>query len=523
MVGYFTRKARIIQFVFCPRCQSPLVPGAAFCSVCQTPLAAAGAAPIVVTLGREVDNTICIEADQVSRYHARVIVQGGVMTIEDLGSANGVTVNGRPVQSAAISLGDEIYLGSFRFNNAALAPYVQAPAAPLHVQPVPPVQPSYAHPPPSPGHGAPQPAAAVPAGRAAAQTIPPPASESELDRLGQILTEQQVRLFGLIGAYALGAMLFLPWAIVNDEVIFSWRLTEIPDSEGFTYLLVWMLLSAVVMAPLCHMKQLDTWICGLVGALLGVGGVVGLYVVSPVTEASLFRSSQAANPTEGIIAVAGFVIVAFGCVYRATNERSAMARVLLGLGILLMAVTFVVPHEVAGIRVVPITTLLEAIAEAADHSFFVTLLLVAFLLPFPMALASIAGLLPVAEDPGRMASEDPKTQIVRVLGVAFVAYYPFLGFLGSLGLWIEGELPIFAILFLGIIVGVQLGWTVFGTAVCAGHVASKIAGGARAGGPLTGSSDGPASRLERLDQLRSSGVLSEAEYQRKRADIISDL
>lgn len=88
-----------------------------------------GGGQAIVTIGREADNMIVLDAPQVSRYHARVSVSNGMMIIEDLGSANGVSVNGRPVNRAPFSLADSVSFGSYQVPIALLAPHV-SPAQP---------------------------------------------------------------------------------------------------------------------------------------------------------------------------------------------------------------------------------------------------------------------------------------------------------------------------------------------------------------------------------------------------------
>src|SRR5260370_40421126 len=51
----------------------------------------------VVNLGRQLTNDIIVEDKRVSRYHAQIKYQpNGQFTIFDLGSTNGITVNGTP-------------------------------------------------------------------------------------------------------------------------------------------------------------------------------------------------------------------------------------------------------------------------------------------------------------------------------------------------------------------------------------------------------------------------------------------
>src|SRR5690606_38656795 len=52
----------------------------------------------VVTLGRASDNSVSFpDDDNISRYHAEIEPRGDYYCVVDLGSSNGITVNGQPV------------------------------------------------------------------------------------------------------------------------------------------------------------------------------------------------------------------------------------------------------------------------------------------------------------------------------------------------------------------------------------------------------------------------------------------
>ena len=69
------------------------------------------------TLGRGTDADVRINDPGISRLHARVSVHGSrdpEVTIEDMGSTNGIVVDGRRVQSAPLREGSRIELGNTR-------------------------------------------------------------------------------------------------------------------------------------------------------------------------------------------------------------------------------------------------------------------------------------------------------------------------------------------------------------------------------------------------------------------------
>ena len=67
-----------------------------------------------LAIGRAVDNELQIEARYISRHHCQVITVGEVSTIEDLGSVNGLCVNGRTVKQHILQPDDEVMLGEHR-------------------------------------------------------------------------------------------------------------------------------------------------------------------------------------------------------------------------------------------------------------------------------------------------------------------------------------------------------------------------------------------------------------------------
>jgi predicted component of type VI protein secretion system len=64
------------------------------------------------SIGRDPGNHVVVNDPQVSRQHARITPQGGLLILEDLNSTNGTTVNGMRITGAhTLAHGDEIGLG----------------------------------------------------------------------------------------------------------------------------------------------------------------------------------------------------------------------------------------------------------------------------------------------------------------------------------------------------------------------------------------------------------------------------
>jgi DNA-binding winged helix-turn-helix (wHTH) protein len=81
-------------------------------------------------IGRDPRDTIVIHSPDVSRHHARLIVTGSTILLEDLGSKNGTYIGTRPVTAPVdVAPGDEILIGTIRLRLVqvdALAPTATA-------------------------------------------------------------------------------------------------------------------------------------------------------------------------------------------------------------------------------------------------------------------------------------------------------------------------------------------------------------------------------------------------------------
>jgi pSer/pThr/pTyr-binding forkhead associated (FHA) protein len=79
-----------------------------------------------VTIGRLPDNAMIIDNPAVSGHHARVLLEGQQVILEDLRSTNGTFVNGRPITRHVLQHGDEVLVGkhSIVFDQNAVEPPV---------------------------------------------------------------------------------------------------------------------------------------------------------------------------------------------------------------------------------------------------------------------------------------------------------------------------------------------------------------------------------------------------------------
>jgi pSer/pThr/pTyr-binding forkhead associated (FHA) protein len=69
--------------------------------------------PKPVVIGRTQDADIRLDNPLISRKHAMIFARAGKLAIEDLKSNNGTFVNGKKVEKAEVSMGDEVRLGPY--------------------------------------------------------------------------------------------------------------------------------------------------------------------------------------------------------------------------------------------------------------------------------------------------------------------------------------------------------------------------------------------------------------------------
>ncbi len=81
-----------------------------------------------MTIGRQSDCDIPIQAEEISRHHVRLQVTADGVMVEDLGSANGTWINDKRVHTGMLKPGEELRLDTVRF--LLLAPGVQPASAP---------------------------------------------------------------------------------------------------------------------------------------------------------------------------------------------------------------------------------------------------------------------------------------------------------------------------------------------------------------------------------------------------------
>src|SRR5713226_3247376 len=65
------------------------------------------------SLGRAADNKVVLEGSLISRHHGMLRREGETFVIADLGSHNGIFLNGKKVEEAPLKDRDEIRIGNY--------------------------------------------------------------------------------------------------------------------------------------------------------------------------------------------------------------------------------------------------------------------------------------------------------------------------------------------------------------------------------------------------------------------------
>jgi FHA domain len=111
----------------------PLTPGAAPIALLQRP---------VILIGRHPESDVRINLPQISRRHCCLALAYDRLVIRDLGSRNGVRVNGRLVDESPLSAGDEVAIAQviYRLEDQTAPSPAPPPAAVASPRPVPGVE-----------------------------------------------------------------------------------------------------------------------------------------------------------------------------------------------------------------------------------------------------------------------------------------------------------------------------------------------------------------------------------------------
>lgn len=87
----------------------------------------------VLLLGRQAECDVQLNSRKVSRRHCVIAQVNDYLVVRDLGSTNGIRINGQRVIEGRLSAGDELTVGNFRYQvqiEARSAPGVATPLPP---------------------------------------------------------------------------------------------------------------------------------------------------------------------------------------------------------------------------------------------------------------------------------------------------------------------------------------------------------------------------------------------------------
>ena len=73
----------------------------------------------ILLFGRHQECDVQLNSKKISRRHCCLAEANGRLVVRDLGSTNGVKINGAKVQEGQLNPGDELSLGNFRYKVCA--------------------------------------------------------------------------------------------------------------------------------------------------------------------------------------------------------------------------------------------------------------------------------------------------------------------------------------------------------------------------------------------------------------------
>ena len=76
----------------------------------------------ILLFGRHEECDVQLNSKKVSRRHCCVALVEGALLVRDLGSTNGIKINGVEVREGKLRAGDELVVGNFRYQVAGDVP-----------------------------------------------------------------------------------------------------------------------------------------------------------------------------------------------------------------------------------------------------------------------------------------------------------------------------------------------------------------------------------------------------------------
>ncbi|QVL30133.1 FHA domain-containing protein [Telmatocola sphagniphila] len=69
----------------------------------------------ILLFGRHPECDVLLNSKKISRKHCCIAVVGDGLIVRDLGSTNGVKINGQKVTEGVLKIGDELMIGTFNY------------------------------------------------------------------------------------------------------------------------------------------------------------------------------------------------------------------------------------------------------------------------------------------------------------------------------------------------------------------------------------------------------------------------
>ncbi len=194
---------------------------------------------------------------------------------------------------------------------------------------------------------------------------------SQLNR--RLAHPETLKTLGLACGVVLAITFFLPYDEVLDSVVMSWDLSS--RASKFAFLIIYPVIAGAVLIVMSSLPNVPH--IGRAVATSIVGLVPAVVFAFQIKELAGVASQGA--PTAALFNL-GLVALALGLTHRVVCSRSTAARIIVGLGMLLLALHYLIPQKVLyGEKVMPVVLLFKMLDSSREEVVIIALL---SLLPF---------------------------------------------------------------------------------------------------------------------------------------------
>jgi len=268
---------------------------------------------------------------------------------------------------------------------------------------------------------------------------------------------ETLKRLNLVCGITLAVCFFLPYAEVGSEILMTWDVAA--KVSQFAFLMIFPIIAGLGLIVLAMLPNIHTLARSIITLMVGV---VPLIVLLAVTKHVAALASRTA-PTN-VLFILGLVALSAGLIHRMLQPGSVAARVIIGLGMLLTLLHYLIPRS-SGLlteRAVPLVGLFQMLSSGEGLLVFMGIL---WLLPFlGMFFAAIA--LP------RSTGDRGMETGISVLGWFFFSYLPMVSFISAfISLVLNPGVHVVGMVSVGAMVAAYLTSVVFGTS----HMLAAIA------------------------------------------------